>query len=241
MAENEAFYDNPDALAQYRAHRSKPDNPNNTLERPVFLELAGNLTNLEIIDLGCGDASFGREALRKGAKSYTGIEISEVMVAIAQQTLANTPGRVHHQRIESWQPLDESANLVCSRLALNYVENLELVFQKSYIALRPNGRFIFSIEHPVITSNFDSLATGHRTNWLVDNYFKPGPRKHIWLGQEVTKYHHTLEEYVELTKSANFTLEQLRESRPRKKDFSSQEEYERRLRIPMFLFISAKK
>lgn len=110
-----------------------------------------------------------------------------------------------------------------------------------YKALRPDGRAIVSIEHPVITSNFASLADGRRTTWLVDNYFKSGARVHTWLGHQVTKYHHTLEEYFDLAIDAGFELERVRESRPQKDNFLNEEEYERRLRIPLFLFIAVHK
>lgn len=102
-----------------------------------------------------------------------------------------------------------------------------------YKALRPDRRVVISIEHPLITSNFASLAAGRLTNWLVDNYFKPGARVHTWLGHEVTKYHHTLEEYLELVTTVSFEIERVRESRPQKDNFLSEEEYECRLHIPL--------
>jgi SAM-dependent methyltransferase len=241
MSEDKEFYDIPEVLEYYLAHRGHPDNPNGSLERPVFLELAGNLTNLDIIDLGCGDACFGKDALLEGAGSYEGIEISKAMFNIAHQTLAGTSGKVRHESIETWQAKAEQVDLVSSRLALNYVENLKPVFQEIYKVLRPGGQLIISVEHPVITSNFASLAEGRRTTWLVDNYFKPGARKHMWLGSEITKYHHTLEEYFNLVKDNGFELMCVRESCPKRDNFLSETEYKRRLRIPLFLFLAARK
>ncbi len=70
MSEDTEFYDNLDVRTNYLAHRDRADNPNDTLERPIFLELSGNLSNLDIVDLGCGDAAFGQAALQAGARSY---------------------------------------------------------------------------------------------------------------------------------------------------------------------------
>lgn len=103
MSEDKEFYDIPEVRENYLAHRRRPDNPNDALERPLFLELTGNLTNLDIIDLGCGDASFGNTALLQGARSYEGIEVSSSMLDIAHQTLAGTSGKVRHESIETWR------------------------------------------------------------------------------------------------------------------------------------------
>ena len=184
---------------------------------------------------------FGKEALLQGTRSYIGIEASRAIVDTALAMLTNTLGKVHHERLETWKAQSEQADLIASRLALQYVENLEPVFRAAYQAFRPGRRMIFSVEHPVITSNFASLVEGGRTTWLVDDYFKPGARVHQWLGHEVAKYHRTLEEYFDLITMTGFKLERIRESRPQPQNFSRQEEYERRMSIPLFLFISARK
>jgi hypothetical protein len=45
MSSDKEFYDNPEVRTNYLAQRDRPDNPNDALERPLFLELAGDLTN----------------------------------------------------------------------------------------------------------------------------------------------------------------------------------------------------
>jgi SAM-dependent methyltransferase len=226
---------------RYLAHRERPDNPNDAIERPLFLELAGDLADLDILDLGCGDARFGREALEMGARSYLGIEASQAMVDMARAMLAGTAGRVRHERIEAWRAGGIQADVVSSRLALNHVEDLAPVFRGIREALRPGGRLIVSVEHPVITSSFASLAEGERTAWLVDNYFLTGPRPHRWLGRDVVKYHRTFEDYLDLVQDTGLELVRVRESRPRREHFLDENEYERRLRIPLFLFLVAHK
>jgi SAM-dependent methyltransferase len=241
MPDQEEFYDRDDVLENYLRHRRRADNPNDAIERPIFLQLAGDLKGLDIIDLGCGDALFGREALEQGARSYIGVEVSERMAALAHRNVAGLAGQVENQPIESWRAKPATIDLVTSRLALNYVEDLTSIFRQMHEALRPGGRVVLSVEHPVITSNFESLASGRRSSWLVDHYFRTGPRPHLWMGNEVLKYHRTLDDYLDLVQNSGLLLERVRESRPSRENFQSEEEYQRRLRIPLFLFIAARK
>jgi len=57
-----AFYDDDAIFATYMQHRQRPDNPNDTLEKPVMLDLIGANEGQRILELGCGDAAFAAEA-----------------------------------------------------------------------------------------------------------------------------------------------------------------------------------
>ncbi len=110
-----------------------------------------------------------------------------------------------------------------------------------YETLKTNGTFTFSVQHPIITSSFESLQTsGKRTNWLVDDYFKMGKRVEPWIDQEVIKYHRTMEEYFHYYNKLDLRL-QIKEATPDQTYFQNTEEYERRLRIPLFLLFSCRK
>ena len=78
-----AFYDDEAIFNTYMTRRSRSDNPNDTLEKPVIFELVGELTGRRILDLGCGDAALGREALTKGCQIYLGVEGSRGMTGLA--------------------------------------------------------------------------------------------------------------------------------------------------------------
>ena len=147
-----AFYDDDDVFKTYMARRQRADNPNDTMEKPVILELIGEIANQRILDLGCGDATFGQEALTRGCKSYLGVEGSRNMVESAQQVLAGTNGKVVQAAIENWDYPTQAFDLVVSRLALHYIKDIDEIFRKVYRTLANNGRFVFSVEHPVITS-----------------------------------------------------------------------------------------
>jgi Predicted methyltransferase (contains TPR repeat) len=235
------FYDDETVFATYMSGReTRIDSPNETLEKPVFDELLNDLTGLRILDLGCGNAAFGLEALQQGCQSYLGIDGSHKMIEAAKKKLARAAGRVVCESMETWDYPPHQFDLITSRLALHYIQEIEPVFAKVYQALVEGGRFIFSIEHPVITSCDRAWQTvGPRQDWIVDDYFETGPRVTAWMGGEVIKYHRTIEDYFTALHATGFVIDALRESRPQRARFQNEATYERRKRIPLMVFFSA--
>ena len=234
------FYDDEEVFATYAARRARIDGPNEIVEKPIFNELMGDLTGLRILDLGCGSAAFGLEALQRGCQSYLGIDGSHKMIEAAKEKLAGTPGKIVRATLEAWDYPSQQFELVTSRLALHYIQAIEPVFTRIYQALVDGGRFIFSVEHPVITSCDRAWQTSDlRQDWIVDDYFETGARLTKWMGGEVIKYHRTTEDYFAALRSAGFIVDVLRESRPQRERFRDPATYERRKRIPLMLFFSA--
>lgn len=235
------FYDERDLFATYWAARTRPDNPNDTLEQPILRELAGDLQGRRILDLGCGAATFGVYALAQGAAAYLGVDASARMIAVADVALANTRGRVVRAPVETWEYPEAAFDLVVSSLALHYVGDLAPVMAGVARTLVAGGRVVFSVEHPIITSCARGWTAPLCQDWVVDDYFVAGPRETTWLGGEVVRYHRPVEEYVVALQAAGFGLDRLRESRPDPARFTDEAEYERRRRIPLFLFLAGHK
>jgi SAM-dependent methyltransferase len=234
------FYDAPDAVARYRADVPGVSNPKATMESPALFEEIGDPTGLRVLDLGCGDAEAGLALLEAGAASYLGIDASAPMVAAAQETLRGTTGEAVVGDLRELSEARGAYDLVVSRLALHYVADLEGVLAAARTCLAPGGRIVFSVVHPVITSHVggedpDALMT----DWVVDDYFRPGPRERRWMGGTVTWHHRTVEDHLVALRGAGFALIALRECPPRRERFAGDEaEYARRLRIPRVLLLS---
>ena len=242
MHEGDKFFDNDKIFDTYRSRRHRTDGPNETLEKPVFLDLLDDIIDKHILDLGCGDGLFGLDLLSAGCHSFLGLESSPQMVELAQANLHETNGNVIHSRIEDWYFPPEKFDLVISRLALHYVANLDETFFKVNRSLKHNGQFVFSIVHPVITSCDKSRESdGIRQDWIVDDYFSTGPRQVRFMDDVVKQHHRTVEDIFNSLQNANFQIERLRESCPQKEHFSDMELYQRRKRIPLFLFLSGRK
>ncbi|MGV2941334.1 class I SAM-dependent methyltransferase [Mesobacillus sp. LC4] len=237
-----SVYDEGEFYENYMKRRNRPESPNNIIEKPILLELIGNVAGTRILDLGCGDAEIGVELLQLGGASYLGVEGSKNMTVAAAGNLEGTIGQVIHSSMEAWQPQPEQYDLVLSRFALHYLEDLMSVFNKVHDSLAPGGKFIFTVQHPILTSSIKSAeGSGRRTDWVVDDYFNQGERAEPWIGKKVIKYHRTVEEYFSLLLASGFMVEDLREGTPRPENLPNREEYERRMRIPLVLMISSTK
>ncbi|MGM7721628.1 class I SAM-dependent DNA methyltransferase [Metabacillus sp. Hm71] len=235
-------YNDDQFFENYITRRNREVSPNNIIEKPILLEMIGDVKRKKVLDLGCGDAKFGVELLKKGCISYDGVEGSENMVKEAIKNLSGTVGNVQFSFIETWIFKEKQYDLVVSRLALHYLSDLNKVFQGVYNTLEDNGKFIFSVQHPVLLSSVKSASVSAlKSNWIVDNYFKSGERVEPWINKKVVKYHRTIEEYFQLLKQAGFKIVDIKEGTPRIEQFKSESEYERRMRIPLFLMFSCEK
>jgi SAM-dependent methyltransferase len=236
------FYDDDALFAAYQQMRQRPTNANLTLEQPIFQALTGSVVGLRLLDLGCGDAWFGHEALLAGAQHYVGLEASHNMAALARTVLSDPRGEVVETSIEAWAYPNEAFDLVVSRLALHYIADFDAICAQVFASLAPGGRFVLSVEHPVMTcSQRGAQESGVHYDWIVDDYFVTGRRIKPWMGSEVVIYHRTVEDYVLGLQSAGFALEALRESRPQPELFPDPALYARRLRIPLLLFCAGRK
>ena len=240
--EGPSFYDDAAIFQTYMKRRERADTPNDTLELPVVEELLGNVAGQDVLDLGCGDGRFGLSLLKAGASSYTGIDGSENMIRVAQANLNGTAGAACRQRLETVSLSPGAFSRVCARLVLHYLEDLTHTFRAVGESLRKDGLFVFSVEHPVITSSaIAAQDSGLRQNWTVDDYFNTGPRVTSWMGGKVLKHHRTVEDYFAAANASGLVVEALREARPRREHFTDEALFNRRQRIPLFLIMAARK
>lgn len=236
------FYDDNQVHQQYQQLRHHPNNANDTIEKPILTDMIGPVKGKDILDLGCGEALIAREWLSQGAHSYLGLDGSLNMVRLAQRHLDNPQARVEQGFLESWDYPEAQFDLAVSRLAFHYIEDVAPLFAGIYRALRPGGRVTFSVEHPVTTSHQVKMKEGSkRQDWVVDRYFHTGARQNEWLGARLMTYHRTVEDYFQFLKGAGFTVVDLRESRPRRDIISDAKLFERRSRVPIYLFLTGQK
>ncbi|SMG01526.1 class I SAM-dependent methyltransferase [Burkholderia singularis] len=236
------IYDDASFFEGYRALRQGDTGLNGALEFPALKRLLPDLTGLAVLDLGCGFGDFARYARAHGAASVTAIDISSRMLEAARER-SDDHAIVYLQRsIETYHAPARAFDLVVSSLALHYVEDYAGVVSRVYEALRSNGRFVFSVEHPVCTAypaGWVRDDDGRKQHWPVDRYRQEGRRDTRWFVDGVVKYHRSIETYVNTLLKAGFTLTHLGEPAPVPEALAVRPDLESECRRPPFLFLAA--
>ena len=236
------FFEQARTHAAYQARRDSGRAPNELIEQQAFDQMLGDVRGLEILDLGCGDGQYGRLLLERGCRSYLGIDASSRMIALAQQNLKTKHARLECVPIDQFVFPEAAFDVVVSRMTLHWLEDPKTTVLQIARALRPTGRLVFSVEHPVLTSSDAARVEGEgRTHWVVDDYFIPGPRSVRWFGADVRKYHRTVEDYFQLLRNSGLSVEDLREGTPSAEHIEDPLELRRRQRVPLSLLLGARK
>lgn len=236
-------YEDPAALAAYERHRhSGATSPNTVMEEPALRRHLGDVRGLRVADLGCGDAAIGADLLDAGCAEYYGIDASPGMVELARARLEGRNATIEVRDLTSFGFPPDRFDLVISRLALHYVADVAPVLAACRACLSPGGSIVLTVVHPVLTAHDGGAPGRRRTSWLVDDYFVRGERRRPWFGTTVTWHHRTVEDWVALLLGAGFVLEALSECAPERALFHGDEaEFARRLRVPLFLLLAARR
>lgn len=173
-------------------------NPLVALEEKVTLELLGNVTGKQILDLGCGTGRYAAMLAKSGA-IVLGVEPSSQMLEQARQKV--TPScnfELYHGTMDGMHFSDKQFDIILSALTFSHIPDLESTLAKSARVLKEDGVMLISDIHPYWP------VSGHDyTEFFGDT------------GQEyrIPEYPHLLEEYWNLFHKFGMRLEELREPR----------------------------
>lgn len=137
-------YDNWAAVYDHDA------NPLIALEEPRVRAAVGDVSDLRVLDMGCGT---GRHALWLAAQGaqVTALDFSEGMLAEAKQKpLAKHVTFLQHDLNEPLPFEPNSFDLVVSGLVLEHISDLDLFFGEARRVLNREGRAVISAMHPAM-------------------------------------------------------------------------------------------
>lgn len=84
-------------------------------------ELAGDLSDLDVLDLACGEDFYTRQIKFRGAAQVTGVDISDGMIRLAREAEAASQLELkYHCQDVVLLDLDKKFDLICASCLLNY-------------------------------------------------------------------------------------------------------------------------
>lgn len=202
------------------------------------------LAGKRVLDLGCGYGWFCRSAREQGASEVVGIDLSSRMLARAAE-LTRDPA-IHYRREDLAALVLDGVqyDLIYSSLALHYLAEVGPLFGQLFEALRPGGRLVFSVEHPIFTCPRQQgwlHDEGGQRSWPINSYQAEGPRLSNWLAEGVIKYHRTLGGYLNPLIENGFRLVHVEDWGPSAAQIAANPALSEEAERPMLLLVAADK
>ena len=161
----ESLADSYNALIDHKPHNAYYDRPNT-------LALIGEVNGMDVLDAACGPGKYAEVLMADGAR-VTGFDISTQMIKNAKERNPDQGSFFVHDLNEPFSLLkDNSFDIVVCALAMHYLPDWSPALQEFHRVLRPHGKLIISIEHPIFDFNY------HKSS----KYFEIEPVNCVWNG-----------------------------------------------------------
>jgi SAM-dependent methyltransferase len=212
------------SIARYDAvvdfYISENDSVDDSVSAALF-DLAGPVAGLRVLDVACGHGRTTRELARRGA-DVVGIDISANLIGRARQIEQDEPLGIRyvHADVTVGDALETvleagSFDVATCSFGLSDIDDLDGALAAVAGALRPGGRFVFSILHPCFAG-----GQGISGSWPdAGSYYDEGR----WtatgirssLRRQVGASHRMLSTYNAALRRHGFWLDQIVEPLPR--------------------------
>lgn len=218
---------------------SKTDAAREGLLDDWMLKVLGDVTDLDVIDLGCGEGRFCRMLAANGARTL-GVDLQSAFIDYAKSKASST----EKYRIGDIQRLSGVPDVLFD-LAVSYISLVDVADQQAAVreALRvlvPGGRFVVCNLSPMATA-WVSEGPWHRDNdgtklhFVLDDYATEGARRLVFpSGQELTNFHRMMSTTINDFLDAGFSLAGLYEPLPTPAQLARFPENEDLFRVPIF-------
>ncbi|AUI59013.1 class I SAM-dependent methyltransferase [Amycolatopsis sp. BJA-103] len=196
-----------DAFAEAYAAENGTSLINAYYARPAILDLAGDVSGRRILDAGCGAGPLF-EALRDRGADMTGFDLSAKMVELARKRLGDDAAlRV----ADIGKPLpfpDDEFDDVIAALVLHYLEDWAAPLAELRRVLKPGGRLILAVNHPLSFKLLYPEADYFATVKWSDEYSFNGQTA------ELTYWHRPLHAMTDAFTAAGFRTAVVSEPHP---------------------------
>ncbi|WP_141603979.1 class I SAM-dependent methyltransferase [Terrilactibacillus laevilacticus] len=172
------------------------------------LTLFNDVSNKNILEIGCGSGHSLVYFAKKGANELWGLDLSTIQIETAQ--------KLHTEKhIESYlfvSPMENDPgiphshfDIVFSIFALGWTTDLPKTLKNIYDYLKPGGSFIFSWEHPLYSRlNYEE---GHFV--ARQSYISEGRSTKAWHGVPIVMHDRKLSTYINELINVGFCIKKI--------------------------------
>jgi ubiquinone/menaquinone biosynthesis C-methylase UbiE len=181
------------------------------------LNLLGNISGLKAIDLGCGGGQ-NVVAMAKAGVFACGVDFSERQLIHARNLAAKKKVDVEwiNGDVTALPMLkDSSFDLAFTACAFAFVKRLDLALNEAYRIVRPGGRFVLAVMHPM-----QYIIDGDEGTMYFNSTYPFSPRVLKWTWDFPEKsiwfqhYLRSISEYHNCLAEAGFTVRKIIEPKP---------------------------
>jgi len=176
------------------------------LLNPVIFELLGDVAGKRVLDAGCGQGYLSRLLARRRAR-VTGVEPAAGWYAQAVAHEASEPLGITYIRADLSTFADDAGgyDAVVANMVLMDIPDYAAAMRACIVALRPGGRFVFSLLHPCFEETGSAWASQGYV--AVREYFGEYAQPQTF----GVFFHRPLSDYINLLLSEGCALRAMRE------------------------------
>ena len=243
--ENQNIYDNIEFFNGYKTIRENDNSANNIEETPALFSLLPDLKNQTVLDLGCGYGDNCRVFSEKGASYVTGIDISVRMLSVANAKNKLKNIEYLQMQMEDISDLARCFDIITSSLAMHYIADYYELVTNIFNILNPGGYFVFSQEHPLITSPKRGVQWATKNKqieyYCLSNYTHEEKRDIFWIVDGVIKYHRPFSAIINPLIQVGFNILEILEPSVSIEIIEKIPDYIKNRHVPNFLLLKVQK
>jgi SAM-dependent methyltransferase len=225
---------------------AKADAAREGLLDECMLDVIGDVSNADVIDLGCGEGRFCRMLAANDAR-MVGVDLQAAFIDYAN----SKKGPRETYRVADMQSLDgvpdAEFDIAVSYISLVDVPDEQAAIRQAFRVLKPGGRFVVSNLAPMATAWTDTGPwhrddAGRKLHFVLDSYANEGARRMTFSsGHRLTGFHRMLSTTINAFLDAGFKLDRIHEPLPTQVQLASVPANDDLFRVPIFIIYDLSK
>ena len=213
-----------------------PDDFINRQFTAALWESLGDIRGLRVLDLGCGAGWLGQQLHEAGAK-VLGIDGSAELIKAARISYPDIEFLEHDLSL-GIPPVGRNFERIVANMVLMDIPDLTLLVQSVRKVLCPQGKFIFTMQHPCFFNMKSHRDEEGHLFRKVTGYLKPEVWRMEGFGGH-NHYHRSLTYYFDQLRANRLAVTRLYEPEHIVQSEKPEDELAYYRSIPVFIFIEA--